>query len=202
MHVLFPRNSLEKTLTVRMARVAAAGKAVENGPKTNASSRTLPLDEGLAAVLRAARRRQAEERLALGAAYGDGDYVACDEAGRPYHPDTLSNDCPSSLAAPGCGTSTCTRRGTLRHHIAPPRRAVVRCRGVARLRRCERDGEDLCALPAGRPEGRLGDIGRSCDKHRDTHRNGGGNDIGSDLLRCRSEPILVARPKGFEPPTF
>jgi Phage integrase family len=23
-------------------------------------------------------------------AYGDGDYVACDEAGRPYHPDALS----------------------------------------------------------------------------------------------------------------
>jgi integrase len=73
-----------KTLTIRMARVAAAGKAVENSPKTNASSRTLPLDDGLAAVLRAARKRQAEERLALGGAYGDGDYVACDEAGRPY----------------------------------------------------------------------------------------------------------------------
>ena len=86
----FDCDQSEKTLTVRMARVAAAGKAVENSPKTNASSRTLPLDEGLAAVLRAARKRQAEERLALGAAYGDGDYVACDEAGRPYHPDTLS----------------------------------------------------------------------------------------------------------------
>ena len=80
----------EKTLTVRMAQVAAAGKAVENCPKTDASSRTLPLDEGLAAVLRAARKRQAEERLALGPAYGDRDYVASDEAGRPYHPDTLS----------------------------------------------------------------------------------------------------------------
>jgi integrase len=80
----------EKTLSVRISRVAAAGKAVENDPKTNASSRTLPLDDGLAAVLRAARRRQAEERLALGAAYSDGDYVACDEAGRPYHPGTLS----------------------------------------------------------------------------------------------------------------
>ena len=41
-----------KTLSVRVSRVAAAGKAVENDPKSNASSRTLPLDEGLAAVLR------------------------------------------------------------------------------------------------------------------------------------------------------
>jgi integrase len=80
----------KKTLSVRVSRVAAAGRAVENGPKTNAASRTLPLDEGLAAVLRSARKRQAEERLALGPAYAIGDYVACDEAGRPYHPDTLS----------------------------------------------------------------------------------------------------------------
>jgi len=80
----------EKTLTVRIAWVAAAGKAVENAPKTGSSSRTLPLDDGLAAVLRAARKRQAAERLALGAAYGDGLYVACDETGRPYHPDTVS----------------------------------------------------------------------------------------------------------------
>jgi integrase len=83
-------DQVEKTLTVRMSRVAAAGKVVENGPKTNASSRTLPLDEGLAAVLRAAHKRQAEDRLALGPAYGAEDYVACDEAGRPYHPDTLN----------------------------------------------------------------------------------------------------------------
>lgn len=81
----FDVDQSEKTLTVRMARVTAAGKAVENDPKTNASSRTLPLDEGLAAVLRAGRKRQAEERLALGPSYGEGDYVACDEAGRPYH---------------------------------------------------------------------------------------------------------------------
>lgn len=79
-----------KTLTVRVSRVAAAGKAVENGPKTSASWRTLPLDDGLVAVLRSAHKRQAEERMALGPAYGTGDYVACDESGSPYHPDTLS----------------------------------------------------------------------------------------------------------------
>jgi integrase len=94
-------NQADKTLTVRVSRVAAAGRAVENGPKTNASSRTLPLDEGLAAVLRAAHKRQAEERLALGAAYGGGDYVACDEAGRPYHPDTLSKRWSKLVRAAG-----------------------------------------------------------------------------------------------------
>ena len=90
-----------KTLTVRTSRVAAAGKALENDPKITSSSRTLPLDEGLAAVLRTARKKQAEERLALGPAYGTGDYVACDEAGRPYHPDTLSKRWSKLVRAAG-----------------------------------------------------------------------------------------------------
>jgi integrase len=31
------------------------------------------------------------ERLALGPDYGPGEHVICDQAGRPYHPDTLSD---------------------------------------------------------------------------------------------------------------
>lgn len=34
---------------------------------------------------------QKMERLALGPAYGPGEHVVCDQAGRPYHPDTLSD---------------------------------------------------------------------------------------------------------------
>jgi integrase len=41
-------------------------------------------------VLRAARKRQAEERLAFGAGYGSGEYVASDETGQPYHPNLLT----------------------------------------------------------------------------------------------------------------
>jgi hypothetical protein len=29
--------------------------------------------------------------LALGPDYGQGEHVVCDEAGRAYHPDTMSN---------------------------------------------------------------------------------------------------------------
>jgi integrase len=79
------------TITIRRNRVqAGAGKVVENEPKTLASRRTLPLDESLAAVLKSASARYAEERLLLGTAHADSGYVAVNEAGEPYTPDTLT----------------------------------------------------------------------------------------------------------------
>lgn len=88
-----------QTLSVARNRVqAGAGTVVENDPKTVASRRTLPLDDGLVAVLRRARARQAQERLALGATHRDSGYVAVNiavnvavnEVGEPYTPDTLT----------------------------------------------------------------------------------------------------------------
>jgi integrase len=63
---------------------------IESDPKTLSSRRTLPLDDGLVSVLRRASVRYAEERLALGAAHADSGYVAVNEAGQPYTPDTLT----------------------------------------------------------------------------------------------------------------
>jgi integrase len=79
------------TLTIARGRVqAGAGNVVENDPKTLSSRRTLPLDEGLVAVLKRVSARYAQERLALGAAHADSGYVAVNEAGEPYTPDTLT----------------------------------------------------------------------------------------------------------------
>ncbi|MCW2652672.1 MAG: recombinase XerD [Mycobacterium sp.] len=79
------------TITVARNRVqAGAGNVVENSPKTLSSCRTLPLDEGLISVLKRASARYAEERLALGAAHADSGYVAVNEAGEPYTPDSLT----------------------------------------------------------------------------------------------------------------
>jgi len=79
------------TLTIARGRVqAGACNVVEGDPKTLSSRRTLPLDEGLVAVLRRASSRYAQERLALGAAHADSGYVAVNEAGQPYTPDTLT----------------------------------------------------------------------------------------------------------------
>ncbi len=79
------------TLTVARNRVqAGAGNVVEGDPKTLSSRRTLPLDDGLVGVLKCASARYAQERLALGAAHADSGYVAVNEAGEPYTPDTLT----------------------------------------------------------------------------------------------------------------
>ena len=41
-------------------------------------------------VLKAARKRQTEERLRFGEGYGPGEYAASDEQGMPYHPNLLT----------------------------------------------------------------------------------------------------------------
>jgi hypothetical protein len=74
----------------RAGRRPGAGNVVEGDPKTLSSRRTLPLDEGLVAVLKRASSRYAQERLALGAEHADSGYVAVNEIGEPYTPDTLT----------------------------------------------------------------------------------------------------------------
>lgn len=90
-----------KTLTIVNNRVAAGSKTVEGDPKSETSRRTLPLPTRLVAVLKAARKRQAEERLALGGAGGPWEYVVCNEAGQPYSPGVLSRYWREAVEAAG-----------------------------------------------------------------------------------------------------
>jgi integrase len=53
------------------------------------SRRLITLDGSVVEALRAHRRRQLEERLAVGPAWDDSGYVFVDEIGRPYHPARL-----------------------------------------------------------------------------------------------------------------
>lgn len=79
-----------KTLSIANNRVDAGGKAVENDPKSAMSRRTLPLPDRLVSVLRAAKTRQAAERLSTGPSYRSGEYVVSNEIDDPYHPQVLS----------------------------------------------------------------------------------------------------------------
>src|SRR5262245_38754195 len=79
-----------KTVSVAENRVAVGKQIVSGTPKSKASNRTLPLPDEVVDVLKAARKRQTEERLAFGAGYGSGEYVASDETGQPYHPNLLT----------------------------------------------------------------------------------------------------------------
>lgn len=90
-----------KTLAIANNRVSAGGATVENDPKSHASRRELPLPDRLVKVLRAAKKRQTTERLALGEHYGSGEYVVCNEIGEPYNPAVLSRYWADSVKAAG-----------------------------------------------------------------------------------------------------
>jgi len=82
---------MARTVTTLHNRVSVNGRPMDSLPKTDSSVRTLPLTPALTAALRRALANQKAERLALGPDYGAGEHVVCDEAGRPYHPDTISD---------------------------------------------------------------------------------------------------------------
>jgi integrase len=88
-----------KTLSIQNNRVSAAGATVEDDPKTWASRRKLPLPDRLVSVLKAAKARQASERLALGG--GAFDYVVSNEIGQPYSPAVLSRYWRDAVKAAG-----------------------------------------------------------------------------------------------------
>ncbi|MGO9157639.1 tyrosine-type recombinase/integrase [Mycobacterium sp.] len=80
-----------KTVSIVENRVTIGKEVVTGIPKSKASTRTLPMPDEVVELLRAARKRQTEERLAFGEGYGSGEYVASDETGQPYHPDLLTS---------------------------------------------------------------------------------------------------------------
>ena len=88
-----------RSLSVANNRVDAGGKVVENDPKSVMSRRTLPMPDRLVSVLKAARARQATERLALGG--GEWKYVVCNEAGDHFHPQVLSRYWASAVKKEG-----------------------------------------------------------------------------------------------------
>jgi integrase len=74
-------------LSVRQALVSVAYDAQFSDVKTGAGRRTIDLDEPVLVVLRAWRRKQAEERLLLGPDYKESDLVFTRADGAPLHPD-------------------------------------------------------------------------------------------------------------------
>jgi integrase len=64
---------------------------IEGDPKSDAGGRTVPLDAGTVAALRAHRRAQLAERLAWGPAWVDSGKVFTRENGEPLHPAMISD---------------------------------------------------------------------------------------------------------------
>ncbi len=91
----------EARLSVQQALISVAYEMQLSDVKTGAGRRTIDLDERTIAVLRQWRKRQAEEKLMLGAGYHDHDLVFCRADGDPIHPDLFSQTFDRAVAKSG-----------------------------------------------------------------------------------------------------
>ncbi|UXA12406.1 site-specific integrase [Mycobacterium sp. SMC-8] len=90
-----PKGSGKSALPAYHVRVeenrVVVGRTIESGtPKSVQSRRSLPMPPEVVDVLKAARKRQSEERLRFGEGYSVNEYVSVDETGKPYHPNLLT----------------------------------------------------------------------------------------------------------------
>ena len=77
-------------LRVARARVVVEYQVIESAPKTAKSARTIGIDPVTVVALRQHRARQAAERLAAGELWVGGEWLFCDELGKPFHPQRLT----------------------------------------------------------------------------------------------------------------
>ncbi|HXW86644.1 MAG TPA: site-specific integrase [Streptosporangiaceae bacterium] len=77
-------------LSVTTERVQVGWHVIEDDPKSEAGRRTVALDKGTVAVLRAHRRRQLADRLAWGDAWTDSGKVFTREDGAALHPAAVT----------------------------------------------------------------------------------------------------------------
>jgi integrase len=70
-------------------------------PKTKKGRRTVSLDGGTVAALREHRKRQAAERLLMGAGWTDNDLVFCHPDGTVLHPERFSRGFLETVARIG-----------------------------------------------------------------------------------------------------
>jgi integrase len=79
------------TFQIVRTRICVDGKTIDSTPKTSAGRRLVPLDSSLITLLRAHEIQQKTERLAAGPAWEGQGHVLCDELGRAYNANYLSD---------------------------------------------------------------------------------------------------------------
>jgi integrase len=77
-------------INVRQSITAVGGTPVVAGVKSARSRRSIDLDAGTVAALKAQRVEQNAARLLMGAGYSDQGYVFATPTGDPWHPDSIS----------------------------------------------------------------------------------------------------------------
>jgi integrase len=79
-------------IQIASTRTLSNGVVYEKGPKSASGRRGLPLPVIVLAALKAAKARQARERLAAGEGYTDTGYVVVSEVGLPLQTDKLRRE--------------------------------------------------------------------------------------------------------------
>lgn len=79
-----------RKIHIKAARTTAGAHIVEKETKNRSSTRVLHMGDDIYHILRRERRRQWEQKLALGPAWPDSDLVAVDTRGKPFSPNLLS----------------------------------------------------------------------------------------------------------------
>ncbi|MEV0759446.1 site-specific integrase [Nocardia sp. NPDC050435] len=82
----------ERKLRVRRGRVAVGTQTEENMPKSRRSRRDLPPPAELSRALRALKKVQRAESLALGVPWSEDRLIAVDESGTPLRPEWYSDE--------------------------------------------------------------------------------------------------------------
>lgn len=90
-----------RRLSVNQAVISVAYAVQISDVKTGTGRRTIDLDPRTVAVLRSWRKRQLEERLALGETYEDHGLVFARPEGTPIHPDLFSQTFDRTVARSG-----------------------------------------------------------------------------------------------------
>jgi integrase len=87
--------------SIRQTVIAIRHTVMIGTPKTAKGRRTVTLDSGTVSALREHRRRQAAERLLMGAGWTDNDLVFCHPDGTMLHPERFSRGFLETVARIG-----------------------------------------------------------------------------------------------------
>ena len=99
--------------SIRQTVIAVKHTPMLGTPKTAKGRRTITLDAGTVAALREHRKRQAAERLLMGAGWTNNDLVFCHVDGTLLHPESASPvGSPRPCSGTDCPRSGCTTCGT------------------------------------------------------------------------------------------
>jgi integrase len=88
-------------IKVRQTVIAIKHTVTISTPKTEKGRRTVTLDKGTVTALREHRKRQAAERLLMGAGWTDNDLVFCHPDGTVLHPERFSRGFLETVARIG-----------------------------------------------------------------------------------------------------